>query len=232
MNKILIQIYQGLLKEYNPQGWWPVTEKDELKPTYKKRNFLTEKQILEICVGAILTQNTNWEPNVTNSIINLNKENLINLEKLKRIDNKKLSNLIKSSGYYNQKAERIKLFIQFLHENPIRTLQQTETSKLRGLLLKQKGIGPETADSIALYAFNKPLFVIDAYTKRIFTRLGLIEEALDYSQIQAIFHNHLDKNPQLFNELHALLVEHAKRHCTKEPSCQECPLSKSCKRVI
>src|SRR3989344_6759328 len=219
MNTQLVKIYEILLKEYSHQGWWPVTEKDELAPTYKKRNSLTEKQILEICVGAILTQNTNWEPNVTTSIINLNKENLINLEKLKKIDNKKLISLIKSSGYYNQKTERIKLLTKFLHENPIKKLQNIETQKLRELLLKQKGIGPETADSIVLYAFSKPSFVIDAYTKRIFTRLGLMAETLDYNQMQTIFHNHLDKNPILFNEYHALLVEHAKRFCKTKPEC-------------
>lgn len=228
----LNEIYQILLKEYSPQGWWPVTEKDELTPTYKKRLQLTEKQILEICVGAILTQNTNWEPNVTSSIINLNKENLINLEKLKRIDNKKLINLIKSSGYYNQKAERLKLFVKFLHENPIKKLKETETQKLRELLLKQKGIGPETADSILLYAFSKPSFVIDAYTRRIFTRLGLIQENQGYQEIQEFFHSYLEKKPLLFNEYHALIVEHAKRFCKTKPECENCHLNKACSRII
>lgn len=232
MNAKLLEIYNILEKEYSHQGWWPVTEKEELTPTYKKRNSLTEKQILEICIGAILTTNTQWNPNVTTALINLNKENLINLEKLKRIDEKKLSNLIKSSGYYNQKSERIKLFVKFLHENPIRKLQNTETNKLRELLLAQKGIGPETADSILLYGFNKPSFVIDAYTKRIFTRLGLIQETLDYSQIQEIFHNNLEKNPVLFNEYHALLVEHAKRACKTKPECEGCILNKMCKKII
>ncbi len=232
MNIKLLEIYNILEKEYGHQGWWPVTERDELTPTYKKRNLLTEKQILEICIGALLTTNTKWEPNVTTSLTNLNKENLINLEKLKKIDHKKLTNLIKSSGYYNQKAERIKLFVQFLHEFPIRKLQKLETTKLRELLLKQKGVGPETADSIALYAFNKPSFVIDAYTKRIFERLGLINENLEYQEIQQFFHNNLEKNPQLYNEFHALIVEHAKQHCKKQPKCEECPLNNSCKKII
>lgn len=229
MAVLLSQIFEILKNNYGSQGWWPVTEKSEIIPTYKFRNSFTEKQILEIIIGTFLTQNTNWNPNVTTSITNLNRNNLINLEKLKKIDEKQFAKLIQSSGYYNQKAENIKLFVKFLHENPIKKLKKLETEKLRVLLLEQKGIGPETADSIVLYAFQKPSFVIDAYTRRIFLRLKLISENSTYEEIQKLFQNNLEKNPVLYNEFHALIVEHAKRFCKKKPECNECCLKDVCK---
>lgn len=228
MQSNLKEIYSKLEKSYGKQGWWPVTEKGKFLPEYKFRKSLTEKQILEVCLGAFLTQNTNWDPNVVNSIINLNKENLINLEKLKRIDKKKLALLIQSSGYYNQKTENIKLFVKFLHENPIKKLEKLETGKLREVLLGLKGIGQETADSILVYAFNRPLFIVDAYTKRIFSRVGFFDDSEGYENVQKIFHNNLDKDSELFNEFHALIVEHAKKSCKKVPDCMGCCLNKVC----
>lgn len=224
----LFEVYNILKENYGQQGWWPVTEKGETIPSYKLRRLLTEKQILEVCIGAFLASNTSWDPNVVSSIINLNKENLINLEKLKKIDEKQLAKLIQSSGYYNQKASNIKLFVKFLHEKPISKLIKLETLQLREILLALKGVGPETADSMLLYGFYKPSFVIDAYTKRIFSRLGFFNSEIEYSDIQEMFHYGLSKDVQLFNEFHALIVEHAKRHCKKEPDCLGCCLREEC----
>ena len=206
MNKIL-QIYNILFQQYGPQKWWPTR---------------TKNKQFEVIIGAILTQNTNWK-NVEKALINLEKENLISKNKILSTNKRKLASLIKPSGYYNQKAERLKLAAKFFskHKNPSR--QQ---------LLAVKGIGPETADSILLYAFNKPIFVIDAYTKRIFSRIGMCKNKCDYHELQEIFHKSLPKKVRMFNEYHALLVELAKKHCTKQPSCKSCPINKLCEKLI
>ncbi len=204
MNKIK-QVYEILYHEYGPQHWWPCSTKN---------NF-------EIIIGAILTQNTSWN-NVEKAINNLKKENMISADKISKADKNKLAELIKPSGYYNQKTERLKATAKFFKENKNIT---------RDSLLSIKGIGPETADSIILYAFNKPYFVIDAYTKRIFKRLG-IKETEDYSTLQTMFTDALEKNHILFNEYHALIVRLAKEKCKKNPDCEECPLNKICKHNI
>ncbi len=225
----ILNIYNKLLEHFGAQNWWPVTNENSVKPTYKKRDRLTERQKLEICVGAILTQNTAWK-NVEVAIENLNKENLIDIRKIKKIDKKKLARLIKSSGYYNQKAVKLKIFAKYLAENYKGNLKEffkKDTEKLRDELLSIKGIGPETADSIILYAAEKPIFVIDAYTKRIFKRLGYKEET--YEELQNLFMENLEKDAKLFNEYHALLVELGKNICKTEPLCDKCPLKDLCK---
>ena len=234
MNKLL-KTYEILLKEYGSQMWWPVTEEGKLKPEYTGgpkttflRKRLIKKQQLEVIIGALLTQNTSWK-NVEKAIINLNKENLIDLEKLKKISQRKLGETIRPSGFYKQKAERLKLIVEFLEQ---------EKEITREKLLEIKGIGPETADSILLYAFQKPEFVVDTYTKRIFSRLGLIKTE-KYEEVKSFFHGNLQKEINkeglhhasevaIFNEYHALIVEHAKRFCRKEPLCAGCPLNKIC----
>jgi endonuclease-3 related protein len=203
---MLTKIYNILLKTYSHQKWWPVTSKN--------------KQF-EIILGAILTQNTSWK-NVEKAIANLKKENTINPDKILKLNKSKLAKLIKSSGYYNQKAGRLKLISKFYLENKNPTREQ---------LLEVKGIGNETADSILLYAYNKPFFVVDLYTKRIFSRLGLIKTD-NYKEIQELFMKSLPKNPKLFNEYHALIVKLAKEHCRKKPVCKSCPLVKLCKKFI
>ncbi len=220
------KIYSKLLGSFGYQGWWPVTPSCiKSKPVYGVRTR-TEKQIFEIIIGAILTQNTNWK-NVEKAIFNLNKERLIDIKKIKEINIKKLTSLIKPSRYYNQKAKRLKIMADFLSKNPIKKLKKENIGKLREKLLKIKGIGPETADSILLYAFNKPIFVVDAYTKRIFNRLGYKQK--DYSDLQELFMNNLEKDHKLFNEYHALLVELGKNYCKKKPNCRECPVGSLCK---
>jgi endonuclease III related protein len=215
MNKIK-QVYSKLYRSFGKQGWWPLTMQG-LEPKHHVGKPKTSNHQFEIIMGAILTQNTNWK-NVEKALTNLSKNKLINKEKIINTEHKKLAELIKPSGYYNQKAERLKIIAEFLKQNKNPTRQQ---------LLGVNGIGPETADSILLYAYQKPYFVIDAYTKRIFTRLGMGEK--DYNQWQELFMNNLPKDTSIFNEYHALLVELGKNHCKTRPVCDECPISGICK---
>lgn len=212
------KIYTQLYKSFGKQGWWPLT----IEGHYSKHHAgppKTNNHKFEIIIGAILTQNTNWK-NVEKALYNLSKNNLISIKKIKNIKQDKLAKLIKSAGYYNQKAERLKLIANFLSKNPNPTREQ---------LLEVKGIGPETADSILLYAYNKPFFVIDSYTKRIFQRLG--HKAKDYEEWQKQFIDALPKDTKLFNEYHALLVELGKNHCKNKPICKECPIKVICKKI-
>ena len=221
-------IYNTLLKAYGNQNWWPVTLDDEVIPKYHKNIKLTKKQKLEICFGAILTQNTNWK-NVEKAIIQLNKNNLININKIIRVNNKKLAEIIKSSGYHNQKAIKLKNFCLFLMNNYNRNIEKlfsNSITKLRSELLSVNGIGPETADSIILYAAKKPIFVIDAYTKRIMNRIGFKENS--YDELQNLFMNSLKKDEKLFNEYHALLVQLGKNICKKKPLCSQCQINNMC----
>ncbi len=204
MNKFK-KVYDILFKEYGPQYWWPCSSNEKF----------------EIIIGAILTQNTSWN-NVAKAINNLKEADLIASDKILKVDITKLKELIRPAGYYNQKAERLKIIAEFFKDNKNIT---------RESLLKIKGIGPETADSILLYAYNKPYFVIDAYTKRIFNRLGLVNTE-DYEELQQIFSNTLDSNPKLFNEYHALIVNLGKNICKKKPLCVNCPLNSICKHNI
>jgi endonuclease-3 related protein len=201
-------LYHALYKSFGPQGWWPAD---------------TE---LECILGAILTQNTAWK-NVERALGNLKKEGLISIEKLALIPTNVLAELIRPSGYFNQKAIRIKNFIRFLMENydgDLQKMLEEDTEALREKLLVIKGIGPETADSILLYAAKKPIFVVDAYTHRILSRHGLIPEDSTYGEIQEVFMDSLPKDTQLFNEYHALFVRLGKEWCKKSPICKGCPL--------
>ena len=212
----LMKIYNILYSHFGPQGWWPAHSKGE------KRKF-------EICIGAILTQNTAWA-NVEKAIINLKNHELLDMGKIRSADEKKLAGLIKSSGYYNQKAKRLKRFASFVYKKhgSLRKFFLQDAEKLRQELLQLNGIGPETADSIMLYSAEKPVFVIDAYTKRIFHRLGICRENVSYDDLQKIFMESLPPSTRLFNEYHALIVEHAKSYCRKRPLCGKCVLSGKC----
>jgi endonuclease-3 related protein len=211
------KIYDFLFNTYGYQHWWPYSSSN--------RQF-------EIILGTILTQNTAWK-NVETAINNLAAHDLIDINKIKNIKEKQLAVLIKSSGYYNQKAERLKIISNHLSQHSsLSAFFKRPLDKIRAELLSIKGIGPETADSILLYAGSKPIFVIDAYTKRIFSRLGLCKKDIEYHDLQNLFIQALPKSTKLFNEYHALLVEHAKIHCRKKPSCSSCPLLNMCKRRI
>ncbi len=217
-----------MYKSCGPQGWWPLTPRGSYKSKHHQGRPKTDKNRFEIILGAILTQNTNWK-NVEKSIEVLNKNKLINPEGIIAIPKSKLGEVIRSSGYYNQKSKTLKIVAKFFRLTKLSQLSKLKTEDLRSILLKIKGIGPETADSIILYAFEQPIFVVDAYTKRIFSRYGLIGENAKYDEVQAFFHKHLRKSLTTYKEYHALIVEHAKRYCKVKPKCEECILKRTCK---
>jgi endonuclease-3 related protein len=190
LSEQLTEIYQMLFDRFGPQHWWP-----------------GETQF-EIITGAILTQNTNWA-NVEKAIANLMSANLLTPEKLYRLSTSRLAELIRPAGYYNIKAHRLKSFLDWLfhsYDGRLENLENLDTGRLRTELLAVKGIGHETADSILLYAFDRPIFVVDAYTARVAVRHGLIEPDADYEQLRDLFQSNLPQDVQLFNEYHALLV--------------------------
>lgn len=223
------QIYWKLYSHFGPQHWWPVTKDNETAPNYHKNIKLNEKQKLEICFGAILAQNTSWK-NAEKAIIQLNKSELMDIKKILNADNEKLAQIIRSSGYHNQKAKKLKNFCQYTsknYDNSLKKFFNKDIGKLREELLSINGIGPETADSIILYAAKKPIFVVDAYAKRIVNRIGYKEEK--YDELQNLFMNSLESDEKIFNECHALLVELGKNYCKKnDPLCPECPIKNYC----
>ncbi|OGX50416.1 MAG: endonuclease, partial [Omnitrophica WOR_2 bacterium RIFCSPLOWO2_12_FULL_46_30] len=181
----------------------------------------------EVIVGAILTQNTNWQ-NVESAINNLKKAKVLNPRKLYSLPLAKLARLIRPSGYYNIKARRLRSFLDFLFKNyggSLKKMFSRDLDSLRRQILNVKGVGPETADSILLYAGGYPVFVVDAYTKRIFSRKKLISENTGYHQAQGIFMRGIKKDAGLYNEYHALIVRLGKEICKKNnPKCETCPI--------
>jgi endonuclease-3 related protein len=213
-NEILVRTYSKLLSEYGEQGWWPL--KGGYSPAFRKRRK-TPAEKFEISVGAILTQNTAWK-NVEKALLNLREARALNRKRMEKMTEGEVAALIKPAGYYNLKARKLKEFLKY--SGPIE----------RNSMLKIWGCGPETIDSILLYAYDRPVFVVDAYTKRIFSRVGLCAEKAEYGKVQELFHKNLEKDAEIFNEYHALLVEHAKRHCRKTPVCAGCSIIKLCKK--
>ncbi len=223
------KIYDCLLISYGPQGWWPLTELHEAgraNPTktgsirgYHPADYTypkTRDQQFEIICGALLTQNTSWMQ-VEKAIFNLKQLNALSPEAIISLSSEILKEAIKPAGYYNQKAVRLKNLASWFLELEGRMPEREE-------LLSLKGVGPETADSILLYAFKQPSFVVDAYTRRIVTNLGLADEKAGYDQIKALFEEDLPRDPELYQEFHALLVEHAKRYYQKKDRYARCPL--------
>jgi endonuclease-3 related protein len=209
LSEQLKEIYDLLFKRFGPQDWWP------------------GETPFEVIVGAILTQNTNWA-NVEKAIINIKNADVLSPDELHRLDITKLAQLIRPAGYFNIKAKRLKNFLDWFFENysgKLENLENVRTPELREQLLSVRGIGPETADSILLYALNRPVFVVDAYTARICARHQLISEDADYHQIQETFESNLPSSTQLFNEYHALIVNLGKDFCKPTPKCEECPLN-------
>lgn len=207
MNKLL-EIYRRLYHAFGPQHWWP------------------GESPFEIAVGAILTQNTNWA-NVERAIENLKKENVLSARSIHEIKTDGLASLIKPAGYFNIKSKRLKAFIHFLmneYQGSMKRMGNKEMDTLRTELLNIHGIGYETADSILLYALDKPVFVIDAYTKRILSRHNIIRYDESYERIQDLFHTNLKRDAELFNEYHALFVRLGKTYCRKKPMCDGCPI--------
>lgn len=205
----LDELYFRLFRRFGPQHWWPGRTK------------------FEVMVGAILTQNTNWT-NVEKAIANLRRAGVLNVQAIHQIPGKKLARLIKPSGYFNVKARRLKNLVGFIvrmYQGNLARMQKGSLPKLREELLSVNGIGPETADSILLYALDKPSFVVDAYTKRFLRRHHLIAEDADYHDVQKLFMQHLPHDRKHFNEYHALIVRLAKDFCKAKASCEACPLN-------
>lgn len=206
----LREFYDALLREYGPQHWWPGDGP------------------VEIIVGAILTQNTNWR-NVERALENLRAAGLLSWRALRDVDTARLADCIRPAGYYNRKAHRLKHFVHWLWEqadgDPA-ALCERPTDLLREGLLSVSGIGPETADSILLYALERPTFVVDAYTARVLRRHGMIDADADYQSIKQTFEENLPADAAMFNEYHALLVAVGKRHCKPAARCAGCPLER------
>jgi endonuclease-3 related protein len=205
----LLGIYQQLYDALGPQHWWPADSP------------------FEVIIGAILTQNTSWT-NVERAIQNLKEEALLDPFKLYDVREGRLAVIIKPSGFFNIKAKRVKHFIHFFFEHfqgSVEKMFAEDVLSLRERLLRVNGLGPETVDSILLYAGEKPVFVVDAYTRRIFSRHKLVQEAAAYNEIQGLFMNNLDHDVQMFNEYHALLVYVGKHFCKSKPRCDQCPMS-------
>lgn len=208
----ILRIFEILFQTFGPQHWWP------------------GETSLEIMVGAVLTQNTAWK-NVEKAIDNLKSRGLLDLEMLVKLDVSKLSEIIRPSGFYRLKASRLKSLLQFVfEEGGVEKLRKMEPKSLREKLLKIKGIGKETADSILLYALDMPSFVVDAYTRRILKRVGLVKrENLPYDEIQNLFLRELPADIRIYNEYHALLVKLGKEYCLKNrPRCKDCPIRELC----
>lgn len=213
MKKNLIEIYKKLLNHFSKQNWWPAE---------------TE---FEVIIGAILTQASAWK-NVEIAIKNLKSEKILNPEGIKNIHQNKLKKLIRSVVYYNTKSKKLKEFINFLYKNyngNLNPLLNQPKYKLRNELLSIWGIGHETADSIILYAANKPSFVVDAYTRRIFSRLGFVNDGINYENLKKFFESNLPEDLEIYKEFHALIVELGKNYCRRKPICDECPISYNCR---
>jgi endonuclease-3 related protein len=208
----LHRIYGLLLDRYGPQQWWPA------------------ETPFEVCVGAVLTQNTNWG-NVEKAIANLRRAGVLSEEGMRKLPREVLAELIRPAGFFNVKAVRLTAFVDWLFERyggSLELMFAGDWLLLREELLRVKGIGRETADSILLYAGEKPTFVVDAYTLRLFSRLGLVAGTAGYEEVRSLFMAQLPADPGLFNEYHALIVRHGKEHCRSKPGCPGCSLHVLC----
>lgn len=194
-----------------------------LRAEYGRRNKWWSDSIDEIIIGSILTQNTNWL-NVERALVNLRSAHKLSLLELGHADVAELAQLIRPSGYHNQKSKVLISVSQAI----LSYQGEYNIADFRPWLLALKGIGPETADSILLYGYKLPIFVIDAYTIRIFSRLGLCDAKISYLKLQAWFMQHLKPETDLYREFHALLISHAKAFCQKKPKCTRCPLAAMC----
>jgi len=206
-----VKVYERLLGAYGPQHWWPA------------------ETPFEVMVGAILTQNTNWT-NVERALENLKACSDLDARQILEHGHEVLAEYLKPSGYFNVKAVRLTTFCTwYVEQGGFDALKARPTGQLRSELLAIKGIGPETADDILLYAFERPVFVIDAYTRRIFSRIGLVSEELSYEQSRQLFEKALGPEVALYNEYHALIVRHGKTHCRPIAKCACCSLKRLCR---
>jgi endonuclease III related protein len=205
--------YKALSRAYGPQQWWPAKTK------------------FEVIVGAFLTQNTAWT-NVERALVNLRRAGILNVAGIRGASLVQLEQLVRPSGYFRQKASRLKTFVAFLdreYGGSLRGMFAQPTTSLREQLLALNGVGPETADAILLYAGQHPVFVVDAYTRRILERHSIMPVSSRYDEIRELFQQALTNGAQsavIFNQAHALIVQVGKNHCRKEASCKGCPLRK------
>lgn len=208
--RVLRAVFARMLAAYGPQHWWPGDSP------------------FEVMVGAVLTQNTAWS-NVERAIANLKEVSWLEPSAIAAAEPTRLAQLIRPVGYFNVKARRLQSFCRFLLERGGEAqLGALATDELRRLLLEVHGVGPETADDMLLYAFDRPVFVVDAYTRRIFLRLGLIDGTETYEQLRRGFEAGLGPDTLVYNEYHALIVHHAKRSCRTKPDCGSCVLQELC----
>jgi len=203
-------LYDAAFAYFGPLCWWP------------------GDMPFEICVGAILTQNTAWT-NVEKAIVNLKRERLLSVRGMAKAETKQLAQAIRPAGYFNQKSLRLQDFSRYImrtHRGSLKRMLTQPTTKLREELLALKGIGPETADSMILYAAEQPVFVVDAYTRRILSRMGLVGEDVGYEDLQNLFHCHFQPDAEFYGEFHAQLVYIGKEFCRKsKPRCEDCPVA-------
>lgn len=210
--KALLDIYNLLFSHYGPQHWWPA------------------ESPFEMAVGAILVQNTNWN-NAEKAIANLIEAEVLDCESICALNLSELERLVRPSGFFRQKAERLKLFCMHLrefHQGKVDVIAGQPLSIARTELLSLKGVGPETADSMLLYAGQQLSFVVDAYTNRLFQRLGILTGSEKYEQVRALFMDGLPSDVVLYNEYHGLIVNHCKEFCRKKPLCVGCPCCAYC----
>lgn len=207
--KQLMIIYQRLLDAYGVMEWWPADS------------------TFEVMVGAVLTQNTAWT-NVEKAITNLKQADCLTIDGILASPDAELAQLIRPSGYFNIKTKRLKNLCRWIVNNGgVTKLTEIDTESLRSSLLVVNGVGPETADDILLYAFERPVFVIDTYTRRLFTKLELIEGSEPYERLRLTFEDELEADVSLFNQYHALIVRHAKEKCLKTTECNHCQVEES-----
>lgn len=212
LGETVLGIYRRLLRRRGPAGWWP------------------GETPFEVCLGAILTQNTSWA-NVEKALSALKARRKLSYRALRPLPPSRIAPFIRPSGYFNVKARRVAEFLRFLgkeYAGEVEAMGAEEPVSLRLKLLAVCGIGRETADSIALYAAGLPLFVVDAYTRRIFSRLGFIREGADYDRIQRFFMDRIPRDPALYNDFHAQIVLLGKDVCRPRPRCSACPLDEVC----
>lgn len=217
--RIVEGIYEALYDRFGPQGWWPVTAKGGTEARYSG-GPACDDQRFEVAAGAVLTQNTSWA-NASRAVANLVRRGALDPESILSMDVKTLAELIRPSGYYNRKAAILK---------DLAGLFPARAEIARESLLALSGIGPETADSIMLYALGKPFFVVDAYTMRVFSRIGLIVPRETYENVRAFFEGNLPADVGIFQEYHALIVKVAKEFCRRSPLCNGCPIYPLCGR--
>ena len=215
MSLSTIEIFDRLLEHHDPQHWWPADSP------------------FEVMVGAILVQSTAWT-NAEHAIRNLKSADALSPSAIRDLDTADLESLIRPSGFFRVKSKKLVAFCRFLgerYQDDVDSMTGQQTESLRDQLLTVYGIGEETADDILLYALGHPVFVVDAFTRRIFSRLGLCDQKASYRALQDMFHEEIEPDADLYGEYHALIVRHGNTVCKRRPTCNECPLSSDCPKI-